>query len=121
MALRRALQWPMPPAGFRAPEALEYLVSLGETTSGAVRSIVRSTTFDALGLTRTCCHHLEENEPSVIEDREGEVVGKIREEEQILLESSILDFLQKHWHPKVMDFLSQQVLMMKSMLSGQVV
>jgi hypothetical protein len=84
-------------------------------------------TFDALGLTHTCCHHLRENGLFVIKDREEEEIKEIQEEEQTFLERfeclveefnlkfnclglSILDFLQEHWHPRVMDFLSQRDL-----------
>jgi hypothetical protein len=95
-------------------------ISLGETIPGAAKSIIRSMTFDPLGLAHTCCHHLKKNGLFVIEDREEEEIQEIREEEQTFLEEfeslveefnlkfdclglSILDFLREHWHPRIMN------------------
>ncbi|KAL3467110.1 hypothetical protein BJX64DRAFT_283835 [Aspergillus heterothallicus] len=126
MALRLVLRRSIP-LPFQAPKALEFLISHEETLPGSARPIIRSMTFDALGLTHTCCRHLNENHLFVIEDRDLGEVQEIREEEKAFLERfeclveelnsqfydlglPLLSFLQEYWHPRIMDFLAQRDL-----------
>ncbi|KAL3469152.1 hypothetical protein BJX99DRAFT_265471 [Aspergillus californicus] len=124
MVLRRALR----PTGLQSVrDFIHWVLSLAQGTLENSRSIIRSLTFDALGLTHTCCHITDpaNGPPVVIEDREKEEAQEIRDEEKHILkrfetllnelyskfdESNIpiVDFLQQVWYPQVMDFLSHQ-------------
>ncbi|KAL2825341.1 hypothetical protein BDW59DRAFT_161817 [Aspergillus cavernicola] len=102
-----------------------FTLFFAKATIEVFRSIIRFMTFGAVGLTHTCCRQIEDQNDYRFhfQEKEKEEILEIRQEEQALLEKfegliskfntefdtlniPVFEFLEDHWYPQIMDFLS---------------
>lgn len=109
-------------SGFR--QFLAFLIDHNRSQLEVCHAMIRSLTFDGLGLSHTCCIELRYINPwDNIRDKSD--LQEIREEQKILLERfeklvsefdaqfvsmglPLMDFLQKIWYERMVKFLSER-------------
>ncbi|KAJ5172896.1 hypothetical protein N7492_005489 [Penicillium capsulatum] len=98
---------------------LRSLVDLHKTRSDLGETIIRMFTFDALGVEHACCvgENLESRDSSEVEEILEEEKPRLEVLEQLVAEFEakytelglpILEFLEIHWHPRMMKYLSER-------------
>lgn len=109
----------------RLRRLLQTLVDLYKSTSDFDKTIIRFFTFDGLGVKHACCVNSYYPWFGHLQTKDWEEVEDILEEEQPRLEFleelvaefeakhaelglPILEFLEKHWHTRMLAFLSQR-------------
>lgn len=101
-------------------EIIQALIYMHKSTSDLEKSIIRIFTFDALGVKHTCCvdySYLRAQDCKEVEDIREEEQPRLKFLEKLVaefeakhaeLDIPILEFLEKHWHPRMIEFLSQR-------------
>lgn len=105
---------------------LRNLIYLHKSTFGVDETIIRLLTFDGLGVKHTCCvNDYQDGYGFPLATRDWKEVEEIQDEEKPLLKIleelvaefeakhaelglPILEFLEKHWHPRMLEHLSQR-------------